>query len=282
MYQATIEEINRTIAICGDSVRTTGVLRAEYTDEGLADCHEHMAALQADGFPVEWYEGPQGTGILMPTDGSFHPLQRAIRFAEHAQTQGATLFENTPALEIGNGVVRTPLATIRARHILVATDGYLMKVVPEASPNVVPVRLQMVATSPAALKWDYPVYARFGYDYWQQRPNGSVLIGGGRDLVRDSEYTDNLHSTQAVREYLEQLLKQLGVSAPITHAWAGIVGYSNSGQPWVRRTSEHVYGIGGYCGTGNVVGTLLARSVVELIATGKSQTLIDFGYHHEA
>ena len=37
-----------------------------------------------------------------------------------------------------------------------------------------------------------------------------------------------------------------------------------------------VWAIGGYCGTGNVVGALLGRAVVEQVTTGKSQVLADF------
>ena len=279
MYQATLDEMDRTIAIVGDQARITGVVRAEYSDEGLADCREHMAALQADNFPVEWYDGTQGIGIMMSTDGSFHPVHRAVAFAQLAVDKGAQLYEHSTALTIDRNIVRTPHANIHAKHILVATDGNLMNVVAEASRDVVPVRLQMIATEPDPLRFERPVYARFGYDYWQQRPDGSILIGGGRDIVRDSEYTDEQVSTPVVREYLEHLLRQLGVTAKVTHSWAGIVGYSNNGQPWVRQTSEHLYGIGGYCGTGNIVGTLLGRSVVEHIATGSSSTLTDFGFH---
>ena len=259
-------------------MRSAGVIRAEYTDEGLADCQAQYDALRADGFAVEHYDGDQGRGIVMPSDGSFDPVARAITFANEAVAQGCRFFEHSPALSIRSGEVVTPRGTIKATHIVVATDGSVMRLLPEAALEVRPVRLQMVATAPSVAHIERPVYARWGYDYWQQRPDGSVLIGGGRDVLRDDEETDQQVSTAQARNYLISLLNDLAVYEPITHAWAGIVGYSASGQPWVSQPREGVYGIGGYCGTGNVVGTLLGRSLIELFVEGDSQTLQDFGY----
>jgi glycine/D-amino acid oxidase-like deaminating enzyme len=201
-----------------------------------------------------------------------------MAFAQHAMAAGARLFEHSPAVAIEAGVVRTPQGKVRASHVIVASDGNLAGVLSEATPSVRQVRLQMVATAPTATRVELPVYARWGYDYWQQRPDGCVVIGGGRDLMSGSEDTGEQVSTETARTYLRGLLDQLGVHEPITHAWAGIVSYSNSGSPWIAQPREGVFGIGGYCGTGNVVGTLLGRSVVDYIATRSSDVLADFGY----
>ncbi|MEI6404334.1 MAG: FAD-binding oxidoreductase [Actinomycetes bacterium] len=279
MYQATLDEMARTVELIPELVSITGVLRLEDTEEGLADCEVQLSALHADGFSAHRYEGRQGQGLLIDTDGSFHPVARALVFAQMAVAQGARLYEHTPALTVTSHAVTTPHGVIRARHIIVATDGYLTRVLPETAAHVRQVRLQMIATAPQSeVMFDYPGYAHFGYDYWQQRPNGAVVIGGGRHTVRDFEYTDNMISTEPVRDYLQARLSRLGVSAPITHAWAGIVTYTDSGQPFVGQVQPDVYGLGGFCGTGNIVGTLLGRELVNLIVEGHSATANDFGY----
>ena len=33
--------------------------------------------MKQDGLPVELYNGPEGQGLLFPTDGVFQPLERA-------------------------------------------------------------------------------------------------------------------------------------------------------------------------------------------------------------
>ena len=160
--------------------------------------------------------------------------------------------------------------------ILVAVDGGLARVLPALEDHVRDVRLQMVATGPSAAVLTHPVYARHGYDYWQQHADGSVTIGGGRDVAGDSEWTGSTDPTATVTEYLRSVLDNIGVTEPITQTWAATVGYTPSGMPLVREVSPGVWAVGGYCGTGNVVGALLARGVVEQFDEGSSGVLTDF------
>ncbi len=276
IYQHTLDELAHVVPLLEGNVRMTGVLRTEDTDEGLAEAAKHLAALRRDGFPVEAYDGSQGQGILIPTDGSFHPVDRAMRFAQLATQMGAQLFESTVATDVRPHEVRTADGVISARHVLVATDGFLKRVLPALADGVRQVRLQMIATEPDAIDLKYPSYTHFGYDYWQQRPDGRVAIGGGRHQVKESEFTDDDTPTRELFEYLEQRLRSLGVTAAITHHWAAIVSYTDNEQPIAREVMPGVWGLGAFNGTGNVVGTMLGRALVDQMIDGRSQILSDF------
>jgi glycine/D-amino acid oxidase-like deaminating enzyme len=282
LYQHTLNEMDQIEATTPDAVSRIGALRIGELNPGedpeeLSDTYAHRDALLADGFPVEDYEGEQGIGILIPTDGTFHPAKRAVNLAKLAQAAGAQIYTHSPALKIESGIITTELGSVRAKYILVAVDGNLGKVLPEISDQVKPTRLQMISTAPETkLNLKYAVYVRQGWDYWQQLSDGRIAIGGGRDLAPQQEATDIVEPTQVIRNYLESKLQAIGVTAPVEHHWAAIVSYTDSGLPIVKEVQPGVWAVGAYCGTGNVVGALLARSVVDQCIDGQSQVVSDF------
>lgn len=276
VYQHTLDEMAHVLPLLEGNARMTGVLRTEETDEGLAEAASHFEALKRDGFPVEMYDGPQGQGILIPTDGSFHPVDRAMRFARLATQMGVRLFENTSATSVTSNEVKTNGGVISAKYVLVATDGYLKRVLPELANGMRQVRLQMISTAPDDIELKYPSYTHFGYDYWQQRPCGRVAIGGGRHTAKTSEYTDDDSPTQDLFDYLESRLRDIGVTAPVTNHWAAIVSYTDNEQPIAQEVSPGVWGLGAFNGTGNVIGTMLGRALVDQMIDGRSQILQDF------
>jgi glycine/D-amino acid oxidase-like deaminating enzyme len=282
LYQHTLDEMDRIEATTPEAVSRIGALRIGELQKGedpeeLSDTHAHRDALIADGFPVEDYEGEQGVGILIPSDGTFHPAKRAVLLAKLATSAGAQIFTHSPAIKIESGLVTTGQGSIRAKHIVVAVDGNLGKALPEIADEVQPTRLQMISTAPETSRnLKYAVYVRQGWDYWQQLPDGRIAIGGGRDLALEQEATDVVEPTQVMRNYLEAKLKEIGVTAPVEHHWAAIVSYTDSGLPIVKEVQPGVWAVGAYCGTGNVVGALLARGVVDQCIDGQNQVVSDF------
>jgi glycine/D-amino acid oxidase-like deaminating enzyme len=263
MYALTMEELDRIAAESPAGVSRHGSLRIAESDEELADCERQFDAMRADGFPVEKYDGDQGRGLLIPGDGTFQPLVRCRSVAAQSLEAGATLHERSPVTEVGTGRVRTEQGTVHCDLVVVAVDGRLEQILPELEGVVRSARLQMLATAPTReVTLRHPVYARWGFDYWQQRPDGTIAMGGARDLAETDEWTIDAVPTDDVQRALERRLRgQLGVHAPITHRWAAIVGYTGDGLPVLAEVRPGVWAIGGYCGTGNVVGSLLGRGL---------------------
>ena len=271
MYQHTLAEMDLIETTTPEAVKRGGALRLAHDEVELKDCRAHFESLIEDGFPVEWYEGPQGVGLKITSDGVFHPLKRVVELANLATKAGARIFTHSPTIEINQGEVITSNGKIKAKNILVAADGNLHRIFPELRNKVQPVRLQMIGTAPTQeIKFEYAVYVRDGWDYWQQLPDGRIAIGGGRDLSMETEFTDVNEPTEFMRKYLSDRLKDLHVNAKVEYHWSAIVGYTHNDLPIAQEVKPNVYAIGGYCGTGNVVGSLLGRAVVEKISTGSS------------
>jgi gamma-glutamylputrescine oxidase len=264
LYQRTLDELDHMAEATPDLVRRSGSLRLASSAEEEADCEEQLAALQADGFRAEPYQGPEGAGLLLPDDAATNPLARARLLASHALARGARLFEHSGAHRIWSDEVVTTGGVVRAGTVVVAVDGTLEHVLHELRGRVRTARLQMLATAPATeVTIPRPVYARWGYDYWQQLPDGRIAIGGCRDRFVDDEWTIDTRPTEPVQHALERILRdELGVTVPVTHRWAASAGFSHDLTPVLEEVRPRVFAVGGYSGTGNVLGAVCARDAM--------------------
>lgn len=270
LYRLTLGELDRMEAETPSLVVRSGSLRVAESEEELADCARQLDAMRADELPAERYDGPEGVGLLIQGDGTFQPLARCRALAVRAVRDGARLFERSTVARIDASGVHTERGIVRARQIVVAVDGGLERLLPELAPRVRTARLQMLATEPTTeIRLTRPVYARWGYDYWQQRPDGAIALGGARDIGGESEWTANATPTAVVQAALERRLREnLGVHAPISHRWAASVGYTPNGLPVVAEVRPGVWAVGGYSGTGNVIGALLGRGMARWLREG--------------
>jgi glycine/D-amino acid oxidase-like deaminating enzyme len=264
LYRATLAEIDRMVAESPGTIAVTGSLRIAGDAAERADCARQLAAMRADALPVETYEGPEGVGLRFPHDATTQPLARVRALARAAIAEGAALFADSPAIDVSRGRVTTASGTVQCQQVLVAIDGRLERLLPELDGTVRTARLQMCATAPATdVQLSHAVYARYGYDYWQQRPDGCLAVGGGRDLVEAEEWTTDDAPTPVVQAHLDRLLREvIGTRAPVTHRWAASVGFTRSGAPVVAEVRPGVWAVGGYCGTGNLIGAMAARAAV--------------------
>ncbi|MDQ2669928.1 MAG: FAD-binding oxidoreductase [Gemmatimonadota bacterium] len=271
IYRLTLEQIGRMAKETPAAVRLVGSLRLSTSTEEDDDCLAQLEAMRADGLDVEPYEGPEGHGLLFPRDGAYDPLLRCRTLAEQALGRGARLFEHSAAIEISGSGVRTTQGRVECGAVVVAIDGRLEQVLPELRPRVRTARLQMLATAPTSeVMLPRPVYARYGYDYWQQLPDGRIALGGLRDQGGEAEWTDATEPSPDIQRMLERLLRdRVGVQAPVTHRWAAPVSYTDSGLPVLGEVRPGVWAAGAYSGTGNVPGALCGRLAAELATGGR-------------
>jgi gamma-glutamylputrescine oxidase len=273
LYRATLAELDRMEA--ADEMRRVGSLRIASSAVELRDCEAHLAALAADGFPGQRYEGPEGRGLLVPSDGAFDPWGRAVDLARAALSLGARLHESSPVTSIAGKEVRAPAGRVRCERVVVAVDGGLEVVLPELSGRVRTARAQALATGPAReVTIPRPVYARYGYDYWQQLADGRVVLGGGRDLGGDAEWSTVGEPTAPVQAHLDRLLDDLGVGAGVTHRWAGLIAFTRGRVPVLEEVRPGVVAVGAYSGTGNVLAPVCGRAAARL-AVGEQPPLAE-------
>ena len=294
-FYALAEELG-----AGEAVRKVGCLRLAASDEEAFHVLRHAEALREDGFPAELLEGDdlpaavRGVGrlaCLTDHDGSLQPARWIRTLARAAERAGARICEGTPVAgpvpAPGEGPLRTPGGTVRATHVVVAADGALPQLVPEYGDRIRSRRLHMVATAPLPERlFDPVVYARWGYEYFQQRPEGQLLVGGFGDVDGDASYTAAEEGNPEIWERLARYVREgLGQrDAEVTHRWVGIVGYGGDGRPYVGPVPgrEGLHVLGGYSGTGNLVGYVAGNAVAERIATGRGEDVVLFAADRDA
>lgn len=279
--QEEIYELARELA-AGDIVRRVGLLRLATSEEEAEHVRAHAAALREDGFAAELVERGELPAPLRASghvacftdnDAAIHPVRWYRLLGEAAETAGARLCEGSPVEgpvpAPGEGPLVTPGGTVRARHVVVAADGALPALVPELAARVRARRLHMIATEPLPHALEPMVYARWGYEYLQQLPDGRVLAGGFGDVDGDASYTDSDKGSPLIWERVERYLRdELGMRLRVSHRWAGVVGYTDDSLPYVGDVPGQpgLYASGGYSGHGNVPGFMCGRDIADAVA----------------
>jgi glycine/D-amino acid oxidase-like deaminating enzyme len=263
----TERALDRMAELAGDAFRRVGSLRLAWDEPELHALRAEHDALRADGFAVEWVDALEPpldrlylAAIHHPPDGALAPARWVRRLAAHAAEAGA---------EIREGEEARP-DDVDAGAVVVAADGFTASLLPELAPLVTATRGQVLATEPLAeRRYERPHYARGGYDYWHQLPDGRLVIGGQRDTSFETEQTDVVETTAVIQARLEALAGQLVEGRPrVTHRWAGIWGTTPDLNPLVGRVQgrDRVWVAGGYSGHGNALGLacgdLVARAIL--------------------
>lgn len=256
------------------SVRKVGSVRIASDAEEERDIEEHLAALHLDGFEASRYEGPEGAGLCIPGDCVFDPVAWCSKQAASARAEGARLFEHSRATHVDRGLVATARGEVACRWVVVAIDADLGALLPELASSVTTWRLQMLATEAVPPVTQRAVYRRYGYDYYQQLPDGRLALGGGRDVGGVAERDTALATSTVVQDYLERLSREVtGTEPTIAHRWSGRVGYTDDGLPVADETRDGVFVVGGYSGTGNAIGMICGREAVSRFAGGPTPLL---------
>jgi gamma-glutamylputrescine oxidase len=285
VYARTLEVQEEMYALAaelgvGNAVRRVGSLRVSASEDEAEHVRGHVKALVDDGFPAKLLERDElppalrrsaFNACLTDHDGSLQPARWIRALAADAERAGVRICEGS---EVRGPIEATELklegASVRANHVVVAADGALPRLVPAYEGRVRARRLHMVATEPLPDRIvDQLVYARWGYEYLQQRPDGRVLAGGFGDLDGDASYTDSGHGDPRIWKRIERWLREdVDVDAPITHRWTGTVGYSEERRPFVGPVPGRpgLWVAGGYSGHGNVPGFLAGQELAEMIA----------------
>ena len=278
LWRLTEEALQRVAALAGDLFRPVGSMFLAVSEEELAEGRAELGALSQDGFAVEWRERDELPEILRPhflgglwhaADGLLEPGRWTRRLAALAAASGASLSEETRVDELEGTEARTGRGTVSAEHVVLATDGYTDGLVPEIGRLLTPARNQVLATAALAERYFEPaLYARSGYDYWQQTGDGRIVVGGWRDADLEAEFTRSEETTAAIQSRLEGFLERLlGAVPEITHRWAGLIGLTPDHLPLVGPVPgrPRVWAALGYSGHGNVLGLASGEGIANAI-----------------
>jgi gamma-glutamylputrescine oxidase len=268
LWELTERALDSMSALAGDALRRTGSLRLAADATERDDLRREYDALVEDGFEAEWLDplpahlaGVFAGGFVHSADGSLVPALWVRRLAGHAAAAGAEIVEHAE-------VHHEAIDDIDAPAVVIAVDGMTHALVPELAPWITPMRGQVLATEPLPIRYDKPHYSRGGYDYWQQTPEGRLILGGRRDTDPENERTSSEDTTPLIQDQLTAYAAELMGRPPVvTHRWAGVWGESFDGLPFAGRVpgSDRVWVAGGYSGHGNVLGFACGDLVAKAI-----------------
>jgi gamma-glutamylputrescine oxidase len=275
-WRWTHQALDRLAELAGDALQRPGSYQLAADEEEREGIRLEYEALREDGIDAEWLDDVPGGAagrfhgaILHPRGGSIQPARFVRALAARAAAAGAEIREHDEVEDI---------EALDADRVLVATDGYGHGLVPELADLIWPTRGQVVASAPLdRVLYDRPHYARQGFEYWQQLPDGRIVLGGFRDTSILDELTDVEETTPAIQSSLESFLHELaGEEVTVTHRWAGIFGLTQDMLPLVGPVpgrDERVWVAGGYSGHGNVLGFACGELVADAILGNGSPQL---------
>ena len=219
-----------------------------------AQLTESAELMSEDGWPVTL--APRS--IVNPRDGELFPGDAVGALA--ADCPAGSIFEEVEVTDLE----QLPIA---ADEVILATNAFTGQLV-EGVP-IVPIRAQMLTTAPFGTRIAVrPTYSDHGFQYWRQLPTGEVLAGGYRDRAAAEEVGYDLATTATVQGHLDRHLAGLGVTAPVTHRWAGTMGFTPDALPLVGRLRPGVSICAGYNGHGMAFAHLCARLLVDNLLGG--------------
>lgn len=211
-------------------------------------------------------------GIRYLDDASINPVKLVCKI--HSQVK-ADLFENTEAFAIesspnGSRFLKTDNGIFEASMIVINLNGYSSTLHPYFHDKIYPTRGQclMMESVPRFMKG--PCYANFYLDYFRQIPSGELLIGGFRQVEKETETGISDHITEPIQNALHDFIKThlpKLKNSKITHRWSGVMGFSKDGEPMVGSIPDdpQVFFSGGFTGHGIGMAFHTSKTLVDLI-----------------
>ncbi len=217
-------------------------------------------------------------GIWHPHCARLHPAKLASGLAAAVERLGVTIYENTRVSAIEAGRAITDHGTVRATHVLRATEGFTADLKGEHR-TWLPMNSSMIVTEQvpqsfwANIGWNgRETLGDFAhvYMYAQRTADDRIAFGGRGVPYRYGSRVDTDGSTQErTIASLTALLRDFFPDAsavPIAHAWAGVLGVPRD---WAATVGlDRATGLGwagGYVGTGVTATNLAGRTLADLV-----------------
>ena len=210
--------------------------------------------------------------------GGLHASKYVYGLATTVSNLGVQLCEHTDVLDIEKNDSNyfrliTSKGDVRAKKVIVATNGYTDRLVPRLKPLIFPVGSYIVVTEPLSedLQNIISPKKRMYYDskwflnYFRLTPDGRMLWGGRNDLSTDLDLDD---SAKRLTRELYSILPDLR-DIPITHTWTGKLGITFDLMPHIGEKNGIYYAFG-YGGHGLSIATYLGTEI-GLLLSGKKE-----------
>ena len=212
--------------------------------------------------------------------GGLHASKYVYGLATTVSNLGAQLCEHTDVINIEKNDSNyfrliTSKGDVKAKKVIIATNGYTDRLVPKLKPLIFPVGSYIVVTEPLSedLQNIISPKKRMYYDskwflnYFRLTPDGRMLWGGRNDLSTDLDLDD---SAKRLTRELYSILPDLR-DIPITHTWTGKLGITFDLMPHIGEKNGIYYAFG-YGGHGLSIATYLGTEIGLLLSGKKDRS----------
>ncbi|MEM6487760.1 MAG: FAD-binding oxidoreductase [Pseudomonadota bacterium] len=236
-------------------------LRRHYGFQGMAT----LTRSQVEGMlATRRYHG----GGYWQQAGHLHPLRFALGLAQAAADAGARLRERSRAVRVRHDRVDTVEGSVRARHVLIAANGYLDGLVSAVAARSMPINNFIIATQPLGreraerlIAGSFAVHdTKFVVDYFRLTRDHRLLWGGGESY--GARFPSDIAGL--VRGKMLRVFPQLADVA-ITHAWGGTLAITRSRFPAFQRLEGGMLAVSGWSGSGVHMATFAGKLAAEAI-----------------
>ena len=224
-------------------------------------------------------------GSIKPWGFGLHPLNYLRALADETIDAGATVTPFTEVTNISNEngeyILSTEDIQIRAKKILIATNGYTSENIPQWSKGrVMPILSSILVTRPITKEeqecqgWTthHMTYdTRKLLHYFRLLPDGRMMFGGrgasGGELNKEKAYLPELR-----REFLQIFPEWESVETD--YYWSGFVGLNYKKSQFIGPidTDQTIWASLAYHGSGVAMASWSGKAIAEMILGQKKQS----------
>ena len=219
-------------------------------------------------------------GMLDMGAGHIHPLRYALGLARLAENAGARLYERSEVHHIAHGdhvEVRTDKGVVKARHVILAGNGYLPNLERKVAAKVMPMNSFICATEPLGdraaevLARDIAVSdSKFVVNYYRMSEDKRFLFGGRESY--SIGFPKDISTALVAR--MTTLFPQL-TGVKLDYVWGGTLGITMTRLPALQTVAPNILSGAGFSGHGVALSGLAGKVMAEAIAgqAGRFDTL---------
>jgi gamma-glutamylputrescine oxidase len=215
------------------------------------------------------------TGIYDSNSGHLDPYKYTLGLGLAAARAGVRIFENSWVTKLAlsqdataDNVVQTASGTVRARHVLIAGNALLGRLVPELARKLMAVGTYIAATEvlgedrARALITNNAAVADINWvlDYFRRSADHRLLFGGRVSYSG----VDPFDSARVLGARIARVFPKL--NPRIEYAWGGYVDITANRAPHFGRLAPNVYFLQGFSGHGMVLAGMAGKLVAEGMA----------------
>jgi glycine/D-amino acid oxidase-like deaminating enzyme len=214
-------------------------------------------------------------GWIDERGGTVQPLSLARGLARAAMASGARVHARTTAMrlerESGGFRLLTDRGLVRARHVVLATNGYTDGLLPKLPATLVAIESAQVATQPLSndlLATVLPAESavsdtRRSLLYFRRSPDGRLVMGGRGGILFGTPEASYARLKRAIATIFPRL-----PDVPIAFRWAGRLAVTMDHIPHLHEPIPNLVASVGCNGRGLAYSTAVGRLIVQRISDG--------------